>query len=274
MWLVTDMNDNIVEEVDKYGIALIFVNTCIKKILNKFYFNDKTLEIKDRVIVNFIAKSLTLLESINTLFVRCDFYSGWIMLRCIIERIFILRDLETTNSYDEYRKWSFIQKYEYMHKINSSPEFKEKAGYAFFNDYKKLKNQYIELKKENINWKRPDNLKIAKAMNLKFLYYFGYDYSSGYIHSLDDDGEEDLYFILGKKYKFVKKDFILLNNAFLAVILLTQEGLNNSSFSWIKVLYETLDSIIEYINGERIIMTEIKNKLDFIKEAVICVKTK
>ena len=216
-----------------------------------FEFKKYDLKIKDIIIKNFISRSIVSLKSILELWQIYDFQNCWILFRCILERLFLLVDLQNNNSYEIFEKWSFKQQYDANNKVRSDQYFKEKIDDKLFKPTKKQKERYDLISSEKISWKRPKAEEIAKKMNLDFLYKYGYYYASAHIHPMATDGEEDFFRLLNlQERNYFPDQIVVIHNSFLITKLLIQEGLNNSSFLWNVIIYDFLDDILKYLENK------------------------
>lgn len=203
------------ENKEEYRTTFALYMRGVKIILLQFILYQERTSLKDIFIKNTIARALASVDAIITLYSMHNETDGWIILRCLLDRLFHLRHLENTNSYEEFNKWSFIKKYEYMNDINSDTLMKSKLEKSFFQAFHKSKNQYNLYKRKNINWNRGKAEKLSKDMNMPFLYKFGYDYASAFIHPMADDGEKDFNNIFKLEKDHPEADGrLLLNNAY------------------------------------------------------------
>ena len=216
-----------------------------------FEFKKYNLKTKDIIIKNFISRSIVSLKSILELWKICDFQNCWIIFRCILERLFLLRDLQDSSSYEIFDKWSFKQQYDANNKVRNDSYFKERIDDKLFTLTEIQKERYDSISIEKIKWKRPRAEEIAKKMDLDFLYKYGYDYASTHIHPMANDGIEDFFRLLNlpEKNNFPDQT-IVIHNSFIVTKLLVQEGLNDSSFKWRAIIYNFLDDIFKYLENK------------------------
>jgi len=213
--------------------------------------------VKDTIIKNFIARSIVSLKGILRLYEEKDYHDCWILHRCILDRLFHLNALAKDDSFDLFEKWSLKQQYEFKNKVRSDPEFRNKVIPGYFDDMEKNKVRYLEICKENPKWNRPKAEKIAKEMNLDFLYKYGYDYASTFIHPMANDGDADFYRQTRQGTDDMFQDQrVVLNNSCLVVTLLIQEGLNVSSLQWRVIVYDFLSNCRKFLqNGAKDYLT-------------------
>lgn len=213
-----------------------------------FSFAEHSVEVKDVIIRNFIARAIVTLKGILRLLEISDHQDCWVLYRCVLDRLFHLRALAEKNEFELFEKWSFKQQYELRDKLWSDPDFKEKINPKFFKDKKKEKKRYVIISKEQPRWNRPKTKVVAKNMNLEFLYKYGYDYASTLVHPMANDGQDD--FLrqtnIERKELFIDQKGVI-NNSILVVILLIQEGLNSSNFVWRRLLYDFLDDVFSFL---------------------------
>ena len=96
-------------------------------------------------------------------------------------------------------------------------------------------------------WHRPNAEKVAKGMGLGFIYRYGYDYASRYVHPMADEGETDFNRLISKNDSDLLPDPTVIRNSLLAQSMLIQEGLNASSMKWRAIVYDFLDQILKYL---------------------------
>jgi hypothetical protein len=199
--------------------------------------------IKDTIIRNFIARSIVSLKGILTLYEEKDYHDCWILHRCILDRLFHLSALVKDNSFELFEKWSLKLQYEFKNKVRSDPIFREKVIPGYFNDMEKKKDRYLDICKEKPNWSRPQAEKIAKEIDLDFLYKYGYDYASTFVHPMANDGDADFLRQTKQDTDGIFQDQRpVLTNSCLVVTVLIQDGLNASSLQWRAILYDFLSN--------------------------------
>ena len=196
---------------------------------------------KHIIISNFIAKSSGLLTSIFKLWELGSIEDGWMLYRCLTDRLFHLYSLNENNDFDIFEKWSFIKQYEMRNKAQSCQEIRYKLDDSYLKTKKEEKERYNELKKMNITWKRPDPEAIAKKMDLKFLYDYGYDIASTSIHPMATDGQVEFDRLLYNNHK--SEEPVLLSNSCLIANILTYNGLNASDLLSARVISDFLDEM-------------------------------
>lgn len=228
----------------KKGIEVLDIFTSI--IL--FSFAQHSITIKDIIIRNFIARTITTLKGIMKLWEISDYHDCWVLHRCILDRLFHLKALAKNDSFKIFEKWSFKQQYDAKNKIRSDPEFKGKLDPGFFKDMDEQKERYAIICKEKIQWRRPKPEEMAKEMDLDFLYKYGYDYASTLVHPMANDGQEDFYRLTNpKEIDLVGDHRAVINNSCLAMTVLIQEGLNNSNFAWRSLIYDFLGDFRDFL---------------------------
>lgn len=206
---------------------------------------------KDRYLRNSIAKSISLLKSINNEFTRQSYNEGWILFRALIDRLVYIYYLKDNNKFEEFEEWSFIQYFEHQNKARADERFKRVLNDKNFAITKEHSNRYKNLKKKNIKWVKPDPLTILSSKGLDFLYKFGYDFASRQTHPMISDGEYEFYFLTGLEpnpYKAFDNE-ILIKNAILVTTMIQQEILNYLSFGFRAIIYSFLEQMRNQING-------------------------
>ena len=197
---------------------------------------------KEIILRNFVARSSTSLKSIMTLWNLEDYPSAWVINRTIVDRLFHLHYLGENNSYQLFDNWSFYENYKYINKVKSDVEFKQYASGKEYNISKEQKERSNELSRNKIDWKRPDAQAIAKDMDMTFLYKYGYDYASKFVHPMSDDGLHDFHLITKlEPLPDEQSHIVVLHNSILVSTMIIQESINQGSFLWHEVIYDCLE---------------------------------
>lgn len=206
---------------------------------------------KDIYLRNSIAKSITLLKSINREYLSESYNEGWILFRALVDRLIYIYHLKENDKFDEFEEWTFIKKFEYTSKVRADEKFSRVLRDKNFNITRQNANRYRELKHKDINWTKPNAFKTLKTKGLDFLYKFGYDFSSGQTHPLSSDGEYEFYCLTKLEpnpYKDCDNE-ILIKNSILIKTLIQQEIYNYLPFDFRGIMYSFLDQIRNHING-------------------------
>ncbi len=227
--------------IKEYEIAYSYFDKIVKLVLYSFAIH--TNEPKDIIIRNFIAKGNASLQSIFSLWNIKNYNDCWILYRCILERLFYLRSLEKKNDYKDFDDWSFKVQFEMNNKIFSDKDYKHKIDPKDFMSTKEERNRYNSIRKQNIEWKRPNMDEIAKEMDLIFLYKFGYDHASSFVHPMANDGQEDFsnQTNITLNEDLFKNKIMVINNSCLITSLLVREGMNNCTLGWRNIMFDFFD---------------------------------
>ena len=218
-----------------------------------FGFAGQPPETRDKIIRNFIARSIVTLRGILELW-KIDAYADcWVLHRCIVDRLFHLKSLAKDKAFEVFDDWCFKRQFEYMNKVKSDREFGNRVGPAFFKDMERHKARYATLSKRKIDWGRPDAETVAKYAGLDFLYKYGYDHASTYVHPMANDGEQEFHRLTKlAEPRECGDNRLVINNSCLAVLMLIQEGLNISNFKWRRVVFDFLGDYLAFLqNGSR-----------------------
>jgi hypothetical protein len=206
-------------------------------------------EKKDIIIRSFIARAIVSLKGMVKLWEIEDNHDCLVLFRCLLDRLFLLYELNKNNTFEIFNKWSFIQQYEYMNKIRNDQNFKDKLDATFFNVTDEQNEKYKQYKNENPKWGRPRAKDVAKEMDLEFLYDYGYDYASTIVHPMANDGQED--FSRLTKIE-VAESFpnhkITIHNSCLITMMIIRNGMTYSNFIWRGVINEFLDNFYNFLN--------------------------
>jgi hypothetical protein len=203
---------------------------------------------KDKIIRNFIARSVVSLKSILALWKIDAFADCWVLHRCIVDRLFHLKSLANDKAFDIFDDWSFKQQYDYMNKIRSDPEFKGMVDPGFFKDADRQKARYAEICKRKVDWKRPRAETVAKDADWDFFYKYAYDHASSHVHPMANDGElEFLRLTKLAEPRNSGEPRLVINNSCLAMAVLLNEGLNISSFSWRRIVFNFISDYTAFL---------------------------
>ena len=83
-------------------------------------------------------------------------------------------------------------------------------------------------------------------MKLDFIYKYGYNHASAFVHPMATDGLNDFYRLMDIPTINIGADpRSILQNACFSVIFLIREALNNSSLIWKEIVYFFLDNIMK-----------------------------
>jgi hypothetical protein len=102
-------------------------------------------------------------------------------------------------------------------------------------------------------WRRPRAEQVAKDLDMRFLYRFGYDFGSAHVHPMANDGLQDFHTITHLEPAPVFPDQrTVLSNTLLIMTLIIQQGLNASTPTWRALLYDTVDDLRRFLGtGKR-----------------------
>lgn len=235
---MTNKNKEILELIESY------------KRLTKFVlltFDQSSLNTKNQILRNFIAKSHSLINSISILLKEEQEGEAMALYRLLIERYFYLEYLHKTNSYQAFKDWSFIKTFESRNKMRSNKEFNSSEIKKYLVDSKEQVKKYKALKKGGNQWFEPKIENFAKEIDLSFLYSLGYDLGSSFIHPRADEGYWDaLRIVKNERMIELKKNNILRNSILLANGMLISVA-NRSDFDFGKYLNFYCNSIFEYL---------------------------
>ncbi len=236
-YLLQEEYEEAVETIKIYATSLLFS------------FAKHSAELRDIIIRNFIARGTILLQGILALWKLDDYQDGWILYRSLLDRLFHIKALADENVFQDFDDWCFVKQYDHRNRIRSDPIFTASINKEFFRDTSEEKERYQELKIRGVKWKRPHPEKIAKNMELEFLYKHGYDYASMHVHPMSDDGMGDFLRLTGLEVNNEPIDQrALLSDSCLVLTLLIQEGLNASTLEWRAVVYFFLEHFRELLD--------------------------
>ena len=99
-------------------------------------------------------------------------------------------------------------------------------------------------------WQRPKAEEVAKQLNMRFLYRFGYDFGSTHVHPMANDGQQDFFTItkLEPAPEFPDQRSVL-SNTLLVGTMTVQQGLNASTLSWRALVYDFLEALRRFLDA-------------------------
>lgn len=204
--------------------------------------NDKGIYLR-----NSIAKSQSLVNSIELTYNNKLYNESWILYRCLLDRFIYLTYLSKDNLHEQFKDWSFIKGYEYIQNAKSEESTKNVKTDPRFKFSRAQSKSYFDAKKQNNNFAKPKPEIELKSNGLNFLYKLGYDYASMRVHPMFEDGDEEYYRITKPEpnpYCDLNHEELLANTYVIASMIL-QEALNQIEFRTISVVYEYLEKLRE-----------------------------
>lgn len=112
-----------------------------------FSFNSTSLSIKDIILRNFLAKSISQLRTIKILNSAGQLFDCNIIYRSMVDRLGHLYYLERTNSYKDFDDWSFLRQMDANNTSLSDVNFKDTLPKEFFLPTKENKDRYKQIQK-------------------------------------------------------------------------------------------------------------------------------
>jgi hypothetical protein len=203
---------------------------------------------RDTICGNFVARSITISKSIFRLYEAADYQDCWILHRCLMDRLFHLEHLAATNGFDAFEEWSFVEQYKALRRVQEDPLFTGAALDSAFELAPDQLDRAKTLRKRAPVWRRPRAEDVAKQLRMLFLYRYGYDFASRYVHPMANDGLRDFYEITGlQPSPSFPDEIVVLSNTLLVSTMLVQSALNASSLLWRNVLHEFLEAVRQYL---------------------------
>jgi hypothetical protein len=240
--------------------------------LKQFIINYNPHNVKHTILCNFLARSVVALRGVIHLWEMGDRHDCWVLLRCILDRLFHLKYLKKEDSYDLFEKWSFKKKYEHMLLLRQQGNAYAGHEESFFKVLEEQKERYDQVVKENPKWKRPKPKNLTKELGLEVLYQHGYDYASGMVHPLASDGQEDLLHLLNIHREIEGADpRIVLHDTLLAILLIFQQVLDDSDFRWNRKVYSLISKQLDFLTaGDSQIKAQLVNGLTELHNIELC----
>lgn len=209
--------------------------------------------VRDIYLRNSIAKNISLLRSIEVLFHQQQYNQGYILFRSLLDRFVYLCYLHDNDLFVKFEEWTFIKVYEHRNNAKADERFRRLVNDPLFKSNPSESRRYSELKRQDINWQKPDPKSVLGGRGLDFLYKFGYDYASMHTHPMASDGDFEFHQLTGLEpnphKEFTYSELSL--NAILIAALAMREIMNAMSFKFRGICYSFLDEICKEINGEK-----------------------
>ena len=235
-------SDNLIQMIGKvYGFLLIII----------FEFARYKPKIKDSVIRNFIAKTAVTLHGIEQLWNIHDYQDCWVLYRCLLDRLFTIEHLAKNNEFELFEDWSFYRQFTKNNEAYSDIKLRDEKSPEKLKQYVVGKERYNGYGGHYPNWKRPKAKDVAKEMGLDFLYKYGYDYGSFFVHPNAYDGSQDFFIITGLEPAPVfPKQYQLLSNSILVACMIAKSGMMYSDLHWHNLLWDFIFETIECLNND------------------------
>ncbi len=227
--------------VEEYRTAVVtFREVCALILFSLAKEND--LDLKNRIIRNFVARTSMMVGGIMKLWDSDDFQDCWILIRSLLDRLFHLVDIDDNNRYESFNEWSLYEECKSYHVIrsDSSSQIPQPTG--------SKKARYDMLSKAPPKWERPQPKEVAKRLGKPFLYRCGYDHASTHVHPMANDGEQDFFTVtnLESSRKFPDQRF-LLQNSITVGCLIVEESLKRSDFQWRTLIYSFISLLMKHL---------------------------
>jgi hypothetical protein len=234
--------------VEQYREDADALHVLSRIILFEFARHNETSATRDLIARNFIARADTMVHGIFQLWEIKDYGDCWVVHRSLLDRLFHLHALNNNDQFDLFEGWSFKMQYEAANRLRSDRDLKGQLEGLVDNLTAEQKARYQRLVNNPPDWRRPKAEDVAKAMDLTFLYKYGYDFASQHVHPMANDGQEDFFNITHLEPKPKLPEWtIVLPNSILAASLIIQEALNASSLSWHRVVYDAVDGVRSFL---------------------------
>lgn len=204
---------------------------------------------RDVIIRNFIARADMMVRAVFRLWDLQDYQDCWILHRCLLDRLFHLSDLQEQDQFEVFEAWSFLEQYNALNRLRSDPEFSGARESKIFGLTPEQQKRMKILSKTPPVWQRPKPEEVAKRLNMRFLYRFGYDFSSKHVHPMANDGQQDFFTItkLEPAPEFPDQRSVL-SNTLLVGTMIVQQGLNASTLSWRALVHDFLDDLRRFLD--------------------------
>jgi hypothetical protein len=237
-----------------------------------FGFARHPLDVKNRILQNFLARTITMVRSVMALWEMGNSQDCWVIHRCIVDRYFHLVSLGKTASYQTFDDWSFMKQFDAQNRVRSDPSCQGILTSPLFTPTPEQRTRYASLAKSPPQWRRPKAEDVAKELNLQFLYTYSFDYASCHVHPMANDGAEDFFTItkLEPKPNFPSQ-ISVLHNSLLVGCLLINEVLNQSDFKWRADVYDFYHHLARHLDdGSSDYVTTMRKIASLGPEVALC----
>jgi hypothetical protein len=231
---------DLIEAVDRFSVCVLFS------------LSKTSDSIADKIIRNFIARSTASLLSIRQLWPERRYGDCWSLFRVMVDRLVHLHALAERGDWQLFDDWSFVWQYEAHQRGLSDPLMSARAKAQQVNLTSEHQARYRELKRKNPEWKRPKAKDVFKALEMPFLYQYGYDFASTQVHPMANDGDED-YVVLTriKPDGFEIDRSVILNNSIMIHTMILQQGMNASGMRWRNIVFDFLSQVRLGLGGDK-----------------------
>jgi hypothetical protein len=221
-------------------------------ILFEFARHAESAVTQDVIARNFVARADMMVQGVFKLWEIEDYADCWILHRALLDRLFHLHELNPKGQFSAFGDWSFKIQYEADGRLRSDPAVNVNLAGLVDDVTPEQKVRYQRLVKNNPIWRRPKAEDVAKEMDLTFLYKYGYDFASRYVHPMANDGQQDFHTIthLEPSPHFAEPaSKVVLSNSILIASMIIQEALNASTLSWRQVVFEAVEGLRSFLTG-------------------------
>jgi hypothetical protein len=205
---------------------------------------------RDTIVRDSVARTDMLAEGVFALWELEDYQDCWILHRCLLDRLFHLVNLQETDGFEAFEAWSFLEQYKAVNRVLSDPAIDSARLEVVIPPTAEQKHRARELRKHPPRWKRPRAEDVAKQLDMRFLYIYGYDHASAHVHPMGDDGLQDFHTITKLEPAPLFPDqSVVLSNTLLVATMVVQEALNASTMSWMALVFNALSDVREYLGS-------------------------
>ncbi|HCE3433789.1 TPA: hypothetical protein NG611_004498 [Vibrio parahaemolyticus] len=204
--------------------------------------------------INFTAKTVKQVRAVLALWHAECFDECYIIQRCILDRLFHLKDLNDKQCYDDFDDFSFYKTFQTYDKIRNDPSFSHIKG--LLKPTKGESKRFQQLSKSKLKYQRPKAQHVAKKLELDFLYHQGYDWASTTVHPMFSDGEQDVRLLLQPSLKVeISQNLDVIHNSLLYAQLIVNEALVELNLIWRSTINKFMDALFAFLNGHDVDLT-------------------
>jgi hypothetical protein len=203
--------------------------------------------LRETIARNFVARGMSCTQSIFKVWKAGSEQDAWILHRSLLDRLLHLHYLGETDGFSDFDEFSFLSMYEARQRLLLDPNMKSKVPASLQELQRANQARYDLIAAKKSRWRRPKAEDVAKAMDLWFLYRFGYDFASKHVHPMSGDGEADFTTLTAPPHAFTLPDATVVRNSILVQSMLVQEALKVSKMRWHAIVYAFLEQIREFL---------------------------
>ena len=224
-------------------------------------------DLRHMIIGNFITRGMNCLDSIFLLWRNELYQDCWSLHRTLADRFFHLYHLIETDGFEEFERWSFQRQYRDANRNLNDSYIREKVPPELLAAAIQQQNDRKERfdKEPKSKWRRPKAEDVAKSANLPLIYPVSYDFPSGLVHPVAEDGQAEFKSLIGEESDYFEPNFLIIHNSLLLQYFLVNKGIKACDAVWrgfISDFFENWLSFMETGSKENLIRAVFSLRAD------------